>query len=104
MVELLLSYALISNEPLYLREADQPYKNIELSLLIGKDLGKHYFLYLEPYVMAEGDLVGRAGGKAELGIRIWDFEISLFHHSAHDLDKNNRAIEVDGIRMRWRLH
>lgn len=103
LAELVLSYNLISNEPVRLRAPGAPYLQHEIAL----NVEKHWealFFKLMPYVQgSEANSVDRAGAFAEIGIHWGDVDISLYHHSSHNLDRPGVPLEVDGVRLRWRL-
>lgn len=104
LAELIISYNLISNEPVLLRSPGPPYTRHEVALNVEKHWRNGFFLKLQPYVQgSERDSVERAGALAEVGIHWGDVDISLYHHSSHNLDRPGWALEVDGIRVKWRL-
>ena len=106
MLELVLTYYFISNEPLYLRDPDAPYAGAEIRLEVSKEFYGRYFVMLSPYMVSEGIGVppGRAGAEFEAGVKINNIKLSFYHESVHNLDRRGRSIEVDGFRIRWRLN
>jgi hypothetical protein len=105
LVEILVAYALTSNEPLYLRTPSSPYMDSVIQLHVNKDLGKNFYIDLLPYVMrseATG-ITGRAGAEASIGVHFKDLDLELYHHSSHNLDVENQAVELDMVRLRWTL-
>lgn len=105
-VDLIISYALLTNEPLYLREARAPYADTEVRLEVHYPITDHLYLNVEPYVQrsTEEGVTGRAGAVVEIGAEFDGFSVELFHHSAHDLDRGDGdPLGVDGIRLRWRM-
>lgn len=105
MVELVLAYALYSNEPMFLREEGPPYANFEVALDVHKDFSNGIYLELYPYLIGEDrENVGRAGAYLSVGYELIDnVKLEFYHHSAHNLDNHGHKVEVNGIRMRWRL-
>ena len=115
LAELIITYALITNEPVLLQSSGPPYARHEVELKVEKEFlvgsvawgGGRYlkgFLKIQPYVQgSERNSVERAGAFAEVGIHFGDVDISLYHHSSHNLDRPGDALEVDGIRVRVRL-
>lgn len=106
IVDLIISYALMTNEPLYLREARAPYADTEVRLEVRYPITEHLYLNVKPYVVrsSEEDITGRAGAVVEIGASFDGFDVELFHHSAHDLDRGDGdPLEVDGIRLRLRM-
>lgn len=101
--ELILSYFLISNDPMYLRSAERPYTKMSVSLEVHKPITDRLSLRLAPYVFRSLNQAGRAGAEAEIMYRFDDLKIGIYHHSSHNLDVPGDALEVDGIRMRWKL-
>ncbi len=105
LAELILSYNFISTEPVLLRHLGPPYTRHEVALNLEKHWWEGFFLKLTPYVQgSEMQSVQRAGAFAEVGIHFGDVDVSVYHHSSHNLDREGDALEVDGIRVRWRLN
>lgn len=104
MVEMIITYAVLSNEPLYPRTAGKPYSGVEVRLNVDHEFYNRYFLILSPYVMGKDRTVGRAGAEAEIGLKVGDARFSVYHLSEHGLDVEGRPIEYDGIRLRWKLN
>lgn len=105
LVELLLGYALTTTDPLYLREPGPPYMDNVIQLHVNKELGKNFYLDLSPYVMrsiADG-ITGRAGAEVSVGYHFKDLDLEVYHHSSHNLDVENQAVELDMVRLRWIL-
>ena len=104
MVELILAYALLSTEPLYMRETGPPYANYEVALNIEKDLPWRFYMQLQPYIKAySNNLIGRAGATAHIGLDMGDLKVEFYHWSEHNLDKDSIRIESDGVRLKWKL-
>ena len=105
LAELILTYYFISNEPLYLRTPREPYAGAEIKLNVSKEFYDRYFIMLSPYVVSEqiGITPGRAGAEFEAGFKIKDMKLSFYHESVHNLDREGRLIEIDGVRLRWKL-
>lgn len=106
LVDLIISYALMTNEPLYLRSSGAPYADTEVRLEVHYPITEELYLDIKPYVVrsTEDEITGRAGAIVEIGIQFDRFDVELFHHSAHDLDSGDGdPLEVDGIRFRWRM-
>ncbi len=104
LAELILSYNLISTEPLLLRSPGPPYTQHEVALNVEKHWFGGFFLKIQPYVQgSEMVSVARAGAFAEVGIHFGDVDVSIYHHSSHNLDRPGDALEVDGIRLRLKL-
>lgn len=107
MAELVLSYALNSNQPIHIRGAGSGIMNSEIRLNLERRLGvlgdRAYFK-LSPYVWLDNITPGRAGAEAEVGYRFDGFDLGLFHESKHSLDLGTgEGIYMDGIRMRIRF-
>lgn len=105
--ELVISYFLISNQPLYLRQDGPPYTDIEIRLEVHQPIKQRFYLDIEPYVQRsrESSVTGRTGAYVELGYHYnEDISFSLFHHSSHCADINCEALEADGFNLRWRLN
>ena len=110
MMDLVLSYFLMNNEPMYLFEPTSESYTAELKLNIHHDMNDYSYIDLSPYAMRnirEG-VTGRAGAEADIGIWIGDVALELYHHSSHNLDHispdpGKGAIEMDAIRLKWKL-
>lgn len=104
IAELIITYALISNEPVLLRSPGPPYTRHEVALNVEKHWWEGFFLNLTPYVKgSEMGSVERAGAFAEVGFHFGDVTLSVYHHSSHNLDRPGDALEVDGVKLRWRI-
>lgn len=104
--ELIIVYALISNEPLYFGKPSWTERaaNIEARLEVRQPLTERIFLRLSPYVIGDSfDTMGRAGAEAEIGYDGDRFVVSVFHQSEHNLDRDGQALEVDGVKFRWKM-
>ena len=107
LAELVLTYALFSNVPLYVREQGPPYRQSGARIEISKDLGAGFFLNLDPYLWsASEDRAGNGGAVARLGFTHKNFTILFEHESQHDFDRatTGRHIEWDVIKVRWGLN
>lgn len=107
IADLVFLYLPNSNSPLYLNRynAFEPVKH-EIRLEVTKNLSEDFFFQLSPYVLGnEADPVGRTGLEARIGFRLGQFTVSYYHHSSHDADfKNDEALGIDGVEVRWRLN
>lgn len=106
LAELVISYFLSNTEPMYLRTAYCPCADARVALHVNKNYTNGFFIDAEPYVLRDisSGETGRAGAKFKIGVELKDLELSLFHESIHNLDKNyGMPYEVDGIELRWRL-
>lgn len=102
LAELVLSYALMSSEPIYLRQAGEPVVDSIVQLNVEKRWDNNIFLKITPYVMRNWaqDITGRAGAELELGYSFKYFDLGYYHHSAHNLDQNfGSSVELDMVRM-----
>ncbi len=104
VAELILTYALISNEPILLRSPGEPFTRHEVALNMEKHWPSGLFFRLMPYVQgSDREATERAGAFAEIGISVGDVDVSVYHHSSHNLDRPGRALEVDVVRLKWKL-
>ena len=103
LVDLILSYYLISNNPLYPRSPSEPFATHEVRLEVTEDVYGPLFLKLSPYVLGnfEEKPAGRLGAEVEVGLKLKNITLSAYHHSIHSADIYNQAIEIDGFRLKW---
>jgi len=103
IAELVFSLFLVSNEPMYLQSVGRPYSRMVLSLELQKPMTNRLTFTLTPYVLRSWARAGRVGSEAEIMYRLGDVRFGFYHHSSHNLDREGTAIEVDGVRMKWKL-
>lgn len=104
IVELIFAYNLLSNDPVLLRSSGPPYTLHEVALNLEKHWWEGFFLKFTPYVQgSDKNSAERVGAFAEFGIHFGDVDVSVYHHSSHNLDRRGDALEVDGIRLKWRM-
>jgi len=107
LAELVLTYALFSNVPLYVREQGPPYRQSGVQLEVTKLLKYGFSLFIAPYLWsASEDRAGNGGAVARLGFTHKKFTILFEHESQHNFDREtiDRHIEWDVIKVRWRLN
>ena len=103
-LEAVLSYALASNQPVCINSGCQGVMTSELRLNMAHDLSENLYMKLSPYVWLDDHTPKRAGADAEVSYRLGNVDIGLFHSSKHSLDTGTgKGIEIDGIRLRWRI-
>lgn len=103
---LIVTYALSTNVPLYVREQGPPYRESGVRLELHKTLPYNFYFDLDPYIWnGRGDRIGNGGAIARLGWMGKYFGVSFLHQSEHNFDRKTlvRHIEFDAIEVRWRM-
>lgn len=101
MVELILAYAFISNEPMYLREPGPGYSNMQMTLHVNEELYKNLYVDIAPYVIGRSnEIMTRAGARVAVGYHFPKVDFEVFHHSSHNLDTQGIPLEIDGVQVR----
>ncbi len=115
MVELILLWLLETNSPVFVDERSLPRseqcrvagKNClkaKLTVHVRKDYDNGMFVDLKPYVAVNESVDPQnAGAEAEIGYCKGLFCISGYHHSSHNLDHDGQGVELDGVKLKWRL-
>ena len=106
IADLVLAYALNTNDPLFLREQDGALRaNTEIRLETHYDFTDELYLDIAPYVIGHNlETMGRAGERVAVGYRLDNLDVELFHQSEHNLDRFGQPLEIDGIRLRIKLN
>lgn len=96
LAELILSYALVSDVPLYVREAAEPYNAFSVELRVQG--GELIYYRLSPYLYGYSeDLVGVVGAEVELGWSSPVGRIGWHHRSEHNVDRDGIYLRIDSI-------
>lgn len=107
VAELVLTYALATNDPLRIREQGPPYRESGARLEIHKPLDYGFYFDLIPYVWnGTADRIGNGGAIFRLGWMGDHFGVSFFHQSEHNFDRTSQGghLEFDAIEVRWKLN
>jgi len=131
LAEVLLTMALNSNKPAYLRTAGPPYQEHELRLHINQQYKPfNYYSYpinidgkvevinilhfwkpilevdVQPYIQLRGNVPSVAGGELDVGLWFKDLYIGFYHHSIHNLDQftdGDGGVQYNAVKLKWRL-
>lgn len=106
LLELITTYYLMNTDPIYLQTQGCPCATMYVGLHLNKEFLNNYYFDIQPYFLRDitDDISGRAGAEVSLGYKWKSFDLSLYHHSSHNLDTYlGRSLEMDAITLKINL-